>query len=217
MQFCVTLQDVNTNLTQKIRETSREIAASVLEYGEQTCRKLSERLGCSKSAAHRHVQAQKKRDQYPESWLWETAEGHAWLCRLMFAVLYHFGIQRSVGAGHLSLFFAMLRVDTHIGVSESALRSQLQKMEASLPEFQRMCEAQQTGTRRKGVLTGDETFFGELMLLVLMELSSGYLLLEEAAQERSFDTWLEKAKPRLEALNTSASLSAPPGSLARGD
>ena len=196
---------MNTNLTQKIRETSRGIAASVLEYGEQTCRKLAERLGCSKSAAHRHVQARKKRDRHPESWFWETAEGSAWLRRLMFAVLYHFGIQRSVGAGHLSLFFAMLRVDRHIGVSESALRSQLQKMETLLSEFQQRSEAQQAGTRRKGVLTGDETFFGELMLLVLMELSSGYLLLEEAAEDRGFDTWLEKAGPRLQALNLEVS------------
>ena len=63
-----------------------------------------------------------------------------------------------------------------------------------------MCEAQQSDKKHKAVLSGDETFFGELMILVLMDLPSGYLLLEESANDRSFNTWLNKAKPRLEEL-----------------
>ncbi|CAK8716713.1 hypothetical protein GMJAKD_05885 [Candidatus Electrothrix aarhusensis] len=46
----------------------------------------------------------------------------------------------------------------------------------------------------------DETFFGKVLILVFMDLSSGYLILEEIADDRSFDTWFEKLKPRLEEL-----------------
>jgi hypothetical protein len=46
----------------------------------------------------------------------------------------------------------------------------------------------------------DETFFGDFMILVLMDLSSGYLLLEDISQDRRFDTWFEKAIPRLKDL-----------------
>ena len=192
---------MTVKLTQKIRETSRRIAAEFFEYGEQTCRRLAERLGCSKSAAHRHEQARKQRDQHPESWFWETEEGYDWLRRLIFGTIYIFGIQRSVGAGCLSEYFAMLRIDTHVGISETALRTLIHVMENLLPAFQKMCEAQYSGASLKAVLAGDETFFGQEMLLVLIELTSGYLLLEESADDRSYETWLEKAKPRLEALD----------------
>jgi len=188
-------------VTQKIRETGRRIAVSVFEYGEQTCRELAERLGCSKSSAHRHEQARKKRDQHPESYFWETEEGYDWLRRLVFATIYMFGVQRSVGPAHLSEYFAMLRIETHVGISETALRTLIHVMENLLPAYQKMCEAQPAGTSRKAVLAGDETFFGAEVLLVLIELTSGYLLLEDVAEDRRFETWLEKAQPRLKALN----------------
>lgn len=187
-------------MTQKIRETSKKVAATVRKYGRLVIRKVAAQVGCSKTAAHRHIQAMEKRNLHPESWFWETEEGQAWLRLLTFAILYMFGLQRNVGAEHLSAFFKLVRVDTHVGVSPSALLTQLQTMEALLPEFQRMCEAQQSNKRHKAVLTGDETFFCESLILVLMDLGSGYLLLEEKADDRSFETWLQKAKPRLEQL-----------------
>lgn len=187
-------------LTQNIRETGRRIAAEVFEYGEQTCRRLAEQLGCSKSSVHRHEQARKKRDQHPESWFWETEEGYAWLHCFVHATIYMFAIRRSVGAGHLSEYFALLRIDMHVGISESALRKLIHVMENLIPVFQEMCEAQQAGTARKAVLAGDETFF-DSVLLVLIELTSGYLLIEESADDRSYETWLEKSKSRLEALD----------------
>jgi len=187
-------------LTQKIRETGRQIAAAVFEYGEQTCRSLAEQFDCSKSSVHRHEQARKKRDRHPESWFWETDEGYAWLHRWVFATIYMFCIRRSIGPGYLSEYFAMLHVDMHAGISESALRKLIHVMENLIPVFQEMCEAQQAGTVRKVVVAGDETFF-DSVLLVLIELTSGYLLLEESAEDRSYETWLEKSKSRLGALN----------------
>ncbi len=46
----------------------------------------------------------------------------------------------------------------------------------------------------------DETFFGEFLILVLMDLRSGYLLLEEISEDRRFDTGYAKTAPRLESL-----------------
>lgn len=191
---------MNIQLTQQIREISKKIAATVHKYGRLAIRKVAAQVGCSKSAAHRHIQSQKRRNLHPESWFWETEAGQAWLRLLIFAILYMFGLQRCVGAEHLSAFFKLIRIDKHVGVSPSAIRTQIQRMEDLLPEFQRMCEAQQAGKRHKAVLAGDETFFGELLILVLMDLPSGYLLLEESANDRSFNTWLQKARPRLEKL-----------------
>jgi hypothetical protein len=94
----------------------------------------------------------------------------------------------------------MIRIDTHVGVSESALRTQMNKMEVLLPKFQEECEKSVKKQPRKIVAGLDETFFSDFMVLVLMDLRSGYLLLEEITEDRSFDTWYAKTAPRLESL-----------------
>ena len=66
--------------------------------------------------------------------------------------------------------------------------------------FQDSCEQSAPAQVRKALLAADETFFGELLILVLMDLSSGYLLLESIQDDRRFDTWLAQATPRLDAL-----------------
>jgi hypothetical protein len=45
----------------------------------------------------------------------------------------------------------------------------------------------------------DETFL-ERMMLVFMDLVSGYVLLEEVADDRTYETWYERVKARLQPL-----------------
>ena len=119
---------------------------------------------------------------------------------LMVAVLYTFGLECHVGADKLSQFFKLIRIDTHVGVSPSALRQQLSRMETLLPLFQQQSEQNASNQAHSAVVAMDETFFGDFLILVLMDLSSGYLILEEISDDRRFDTWFEKAIPRLKAL-----------------
>ena len=118
----------------------------------------------------------------------------------MVAVLYTFGMECHVGADKLSRFFKLIRIDTHVGISSSALRQQLSQMESLLPLFQQRCESSVSAQTRSAVVAMDETFFGEFFILALMDLSSGYLILEDISDDRRFDTWFEKAIPRLKAL-----------------
>ena len=119
---------------------------------------------------------------------------------MVFSALYCFGLKSGVGANTLSLFFKMIRIDTHVGVSVSALQTQLKQMEELLPTFQAECEKKVKKQPHKIIAGLDETFFGEFIILVLMDLRSGYLLLEELSDDRCFDTWYEKTTPRLESL-----------------
>ena len=168
--------------------------------GKKSLRQLARVLNRSKSGVHRHLQAQAKRQQHPESALWETEAGEAWLKLLMVAVLYVFGLECHVGTDKLSRFFKLIRIDTHVGISPTALRQQLGRMEELLPLFQQQCEKAASTQSRPAVVAMDETFFGDFLILVLMDLSSGYLILEEISDDRRFDTWFEKAVPRLQAL-----------------
>ena len=154
---------------------------------------------------HRHLRAQKLRNRHPESSFWETEAGSGWLRLLVFAVLYLFGLECGVGVRKLSRFFKLIRIHHHVGVSEAALRTRMQQMELLLPQFQEVCEQQVNKHKRKAVVAMDETFFGDFLILVLMDLSSGYLLLEDISDDRRFETWHAKTSPRLEALGIEVS------------
>ena len=71
---------------------------AIRKHGTQSVRYLAERTGLSKSSVHRHLQAVNRRNRYPESSLWETEAGRAWLIRLVVATLLVFGLKRGVGA-----------------------------------------------------------------------------------------------------------------------
>lgn len=166
-------------------------------------RKIGAATGLSKDSVARSLEAVSKRDKYPESHFWETKAGQAWLCLLVVGMLYVLGLKGNQGAERMSEFLRLIRVNTPVGVSPSALRTMMSKMEELIVEFGQMQEEKQ---RQKGeagkeiVGSGDETWFNGQMLLVLMDLVSGYLVMEEEAEDRSYETWDAKAQSRLQQL-----------------
>ena len=168
---------------------------------KQSLRHVAHQTGLSKSSVHRLKQAIARRDRYPESAWWETEAGRRWLTRLVVATLYTFGLKRGVGADSLSEFFTHLRLETQVGCSPSTLRSLMQTLEHAIRETTATWE-------REGIAEGEvkpiigaveETFLSRLML-VLMDLASGYLLVEEVAPDRTYDTWQAVVKARLKTL-----------------
>jgi len=72
------------------------------------------------------VQAIERRHQYPESPLWEHPSGYQWLHRLVWAVVYVFGVKRGIGNETLSEFFHILHLEGRIGVFPNACRVRAQ-------------------------------------------------------------------------------------------
>jgi Family of unknown function (DUF6399)/IclR helix-turn-helix domain len=176
---------------------------SIREHGKQSIRSLADRTGLSKSSVHRHLQAIDRRDRYPESSLWETPAGRTWLIRLVVATLFVFGLKRGVGAETLSEFFSRLRLEGHVGCSPSALRTVMHTLERLILETAAAWEKEGIahGEIRPVIGAVDETFL-QRMMLVFMDLATGYLLMEEVAADRSFDTWFDRANERLTTLGT---------------
>ena len=174
---------------------------SFCDNAKQSIRQVADRTGLSKSSVHRLKQAMGHRDTHPESWWWETEAGRCWLIRLVVATLYTFGFTRGVGAETISEFFGRLHLETHVGCSPSALRGMMQALEPMLLETAAAWEREgiAAGEVRPIIGAVDETFL-ERMMLVCMDLVSGYLLFEEVAEERSYDTWHALVKARLETL-----------------
>jgi hypothetical protein len=182
---------------------SLRIFKCLCENGRQSVRRIAQQTGLSKSSVHRLKQAMERRDVYPESWLWETEEGRCWLTRLVVATLYTFGLKRGVGVETISEFLAHLRLTNHLGCSPSALGSVMQALEAALLETARAWEqdGRTAGAVREIIGAVDETFLERLML-VFMDLPTGYLLLEEVAEDRTYATWKSLVDKRLKALGT---------------
>ncbi|MCI5208891.1 MAG: hypothetical protein D3910_08870 [Candidatus Electrothrix sp. ATG2] len=109
-------------------------------------------------------------------------------------------MEQGIGADTLSRYFKLLRLDTHIGVSPTAIRTKLSQLQGSIIKFQNEIEQNYKDTFKEVIGAADETFFGNALILVFMDLSSGYLILEDIVDDRSFDTWFEILKPRLEQL-----------------
>jgi uncharacterized protein DUF6399/IclR-like helix-turn-helix domain-containing protein len=174
---------------------------AICAHGKQSVRHLAARTGLSKSSVHRHLQAIDRRDRYPESSLWETEAGRAWLSRLVVATLFVFGLKRGVGAETLSEFFSRLRLEAHVGCSPSALRNVMHHLERIILETAAAWEKEGIAHDEIRPVVGavDETFL-QRMMLVFMDLTSGYVLLEAVAVDRSYHTWYSGVNERLKTL-----------------
>src|ERR671914_1645172 len=176
---------------------------SIHEHGKQSIRRLAERTGLSKSSVHRPLQARDRRDRYPESWFWETEAGRTWLIRLVVATLFVFGLKRGVGAETISAFFSHLHVEAHVGCSPSALRHIMHTLEELILETAATWEQEGIahGEIRPVIGAVDEMFL-QRMMLVFMDLTTGYLVMEEGAEDRRFDTWYDRVNGRLTTFGT---------------
>lgn len=180
---------------------SVQIFKYLCDHGTQSVRRVARQTGLSKSSVHRLTQAMERRNGYPESWCWETAEGRQWLTRLVVATLYTFGLKRGVGLDTISEFFVRLHLATQVGCSASALRGVMKALEAALLETAMAWEqaGQAHAEVREIIGAVDETFL-ERMILVCMDLPTGYLLLEEVAEDRTYATWKALVEERLKVL-----------------
>jgi hypothetical protein len=111
---------IKNTTTEAIRTTRRKVAAFI-NIGKQSLRAIGRAIDRPKSTVHNHLKSQAFRDQHPESYLWETEAGEAWLRRFVLATLFTFGMQHSIGAETLSRYFRQVRIDTHVGVSATVV------------------------------------------------------------------------------------------------
>lgn len=186
-----------------IRGRCQQIFNVLREWGPQSIRKLAKATGLPKSSVDRHCKGLHERArQVPEAGLWEHEIGSQWLRVLVLAVIFVFGMKGGVGVERLSEFFHRVRLERYVAASPTALRSLRAQMEAVIMAYpveqeQRLGQAE----RRVEIIAGvDETFFDQVVL-VMMDLVSGYLVLEQAADDRTYGTWQERAQAAVRTVN----------------
>ncbi|PHN01819.1 hypothetical protein CRP01_34840 [Flavilitoribacter nigricans DSM 23189 = NBRC 102662] len=144
---------------------------------------MSRQTAIPKSSVHYHLHRENQRHQFPESVFWDSEAGQNFLKRLITSAIYTFGVKGGVGAGRIEEFMRKLRIQTHVGISESSIYRQMKAIELSILKYKELREldlADQATNQLEHlevVLGLDETWL-DTMLLVCQELSSGYLFLK---------------------------------------
>lgn len=176
-------------LSMNLRQRCQVVFQAGYKVGEQSFRSLAAATKLSKSSVHRLYHRLLRRNQYPESQLWETEAGQQWLRLLVFAAVFVFALQGGIGCERLSEFFHLLRLERHIGVSPSALRRLRTRMEEKILEYQQKQQAQLKDAKEVEICAAaDEKFFDQVVL-VMLDLPSGYILVEELTENRQYQTW----------------------------
>ena len=172
-----------------IRERRQKVAQFIAEKGHQTLEKIAQATGMSKSSVWRHQKARDQSSDNAVAAFWASAAGMVYLARVVIAVIYCFGIKQGVGAESLSEFFQLIGLASHVGSSASAIRSVKQQVIEAIGVYGHEHLSRTPLPANKRVIMGsDETFF-RLPILVMMELSSGYLVFEVETENRTYQTW----------------------------
>jgi|SRR5579883_877914 len=188
-----------------IRERCQKVFQALTSPGQLTVRAIAKAIGVSKSSVHRHQQAIARRSQHPESGLWESPVGAQWLKLLVLATIFEFCFKRGVGCESLNEFFQLLHLERHVGLSVASLRQLRAQMETQILEYQRLQHAQLANVQSPIEICAsvDETFFDQVVL-VMLDLASGFILVEAITEDCRYETWQQQTQQALSQLGLKA-------------
>ena len=176
-----------------LRQRCQAVFKAGYQFGQTSFRRLALKTNLSKSSVHRLYRRIVSRNQHPESELWETEAGQKWLRLLVLATIFVFALQGGIGCERLSQFFHLLRLQRHIGVSPTALRSLRAQMESAIIDYQQQQHEpiRNISSQVEVCAAADETFFDQV-ILVMLDLPSGYIFIEEITENCQYETWQQR-------------------------
>jgi len=185
-----------------LKKLWEKISGHQSSYPEKSIRTIGKDLGISKDMVHRHQKRESERSTNPMSSIWNSAEGQAFLKRLIVSTIYTFGIKGGVGSGRIEEFMKQIQISTHAGVSESSIYRMMKEVEASIMYYQSLREkefaaqASEQLEHLEVTLGLDETWLND-MLLVCQELTSGYIFLKSQAKKETEQVGINLSKSAL--------------------
>ncbi len=181
-----------------------KLCATIKSHGKQSLAKLARQTNYSKSSTHRQIKVINKRSSNVCSAFFETEEGFGWLVRLVVAVLFIFGIKCNIGAETIASFFSLIKINHYAGLSASSINRIEERIRDILTQYEDYLQPQlEKLAKLKDLIAGaDETFFDRFMVLLFMDLPSGFLFHEKLSEDRTFETWERKTKAAIKQFNS---------------
>jgi len=115
----------------------------------------------------------------------EMPSGHQWLQRLVWAVVYVFGVKHGIGNDTLSEFFQLLRLERHIGYRLAPCVRV--KLERQILSYHRTKAVAASPNKVEVCVGADETLFEQMVLATGPFIRLFFL--EAQAKDRSYQTW----------------------------
>ena len=146
-----------------------------------------------------------EKDGLPQGWqpFLESEAGMHFQTRLMMSIFVHFGVRGGCSVARISDFDRAMHMNKLVASSPSSLR---RVQDVVLREIGVYGTAQRTACakgmlNREVVFAVDENFHWDQMLLVAMDLVSGFLFCETPAERRDGETWKDTLTRSIEGLN----------------
>jgi DNA-binding Lrp family transcriptional regulator len=171
----------------------------IIIRGEASYRELANLYNTSATSIFRRIKRIKGRSHIKGSEFFESEEGQEWVIKMVVAVILVFGIMCNIGAERLTLFFSLLSITAFIGLSARSIGRIEERIEHGIEEYRKIYDKKiKNEASSIDIIAGaDETFFDNLMILVLMDLKSGFIFCEKAEDDRKHKTWDKVAMPWL--------------------
>ena len=167
------------------------INAAIKYYTQKSIHKLSKIIGIPKSSVYRENTNRTKRTEAVGHSFFETEQGLLFLARLMICVITIFGIKCHVGAESMSLFFKYMLLSGYVACSPSKLREikNIIRKHIEIYGDEELTKVVNLCQTKDLCLGGDETEINDKMVLLMMELQSGFIFTEVLSDNRTKDTW----------------------------
>jgi hypothetical protein len=171
----------------------------IAKFGTDTCRSIGSKLGLSKSSVNRSQQKINNRSDVDGAAFFETKDGQQWLIKMVVATIFVFGIIAGVGAERIAVFFSLLSINAFVGLSASSVKSIENQIDVLILKYKNIWDNKIKDKASELTITpgGDETFFESLMIIVLMDLQSGFIFTENIEEKRDHETWEKVSEPWL--------------------
>ena len=168
----------------------RKKILSILSKKDKSIRKISEATKIPKSTVHYNLQRTKIRQAQAGTDFWDSDKGYCFMIRLVVSSIYSFAVVGGFGAGKLKSYFEMLNIGSHLAISETTVLKIIKQIEKLILEYgDAKAKEIKTNVKKLELILGvDETWFDK-MLLVCQDLQSGFIFCEEAAKDRTAETW----------------------------
>ena len=118
---------------------------------------------------------------------------------MVVACILVFGIVCNVGSEIISMFFSLLAVTAFAGLSSRSIARIENRIDDEIEEYRSIHDNRiKSSAKDIDIIVGaDETFFENMMILVMMELKSGFIFSEKAGEDRTYKTWDKFSMPWL--------------------
>ena len=127
--------------------------------------------------------------------------GVRFLHRQMTAQILVFGLMGGCGPSQQRFFLQMIGLNSLVACSDTTLRTQMRRLQDAVVDWGKdaRSELAKTMSLRNVSLGVDETFFAK-MVLVGMDVSAGFILLEKYSERRDAQTWQKAVESGKEGL-----------------